>query len=117
MAEGKVELVGPFSERRLVIDGWDVPFLEAVEMDGGKFNFTLDHRLGLEVDAEHFESVARFLADAIAVALGLPSHPRGEKDLDELQAMWALLPHPALAPRRTKGIEGISAQPEEREDG
>jgi hypothetical protein len=104
---GEVELVGPFNERRLVIDGWSVPFLEAVELDGGRFNFTLDHRLGLEVDAEHFERTARFLADAIAVALGLPSHPRGDKSLEETQAMWALLPHPALAPKRTKGIEAV----------
>lgn len=105
--ERSIELVGPFHERRLVIDGWSVPFLEAVEMDGGKFNFTLDHRLGLEVDAEHFERVARFLADAIAVALGLPSHPSGDKTREETQAMWALLPHPGLAPRRTKAIGAV----------
>jgi hypothetical protein len=104
-----IELVGPFNERRLVIDGWSVPFLEAVELDGGKFHFTLDHRLGLEVDAEHFEQVARFLADTVAVALGLPSHPRGDKSLEETQAMWALLPHPALAPRRTSEIAAVSA--------
>jgi hypothetical protein len=109
---GGVELVGPFNERRLVIDGWSVPFLEAVE-DGGKVHFTLDHRLGLEVDAEHFERVARFLADTVAVALGLPSHPRGEKDRAELHAMWALLPHPALAPRRTKELGAVRTDDED----
>ena len=84
-----------------------MPFLEAAELDGGKVNFTLDHRLGLEVDAEHFDRVARFLADTVAVALGLPCHPSEDKSLEETQAMWALLPHPALAPRRTKGIEAV----------
>lgn len=110
-SDRRIELVGPFNERRLVVDGWSVPFLEAVELDGGKFNFTLDHRLGLEVDAEHFDRVARFLADSIAVALGLPSHPSGDKSREETQAMWVLLPHPALSPKRTVGLAGVSTEP------
>jgi hypothetical protein len=112
------EIVGPFNERRLVIDGWQVPFLEATEVDGGRIHFTLDHRLGLDVEAKDFEPFARFLADAIAIALGLPSHPEGEKSLEEVQRMWALLPHPALAPKQLKELSGVSTDEEKGgEDG
>jgi hypothetical protein len=110
------EIVGPFKERRLVVNGWQVPFLEATELDGGRVHFTLDHRLGLEVDAKDFERIASFLANAIAVALGLPSHPSGEKTLEETQQMWALLPHPALAPRRLKEITDMSTEPLDDEE-
>lgn len=108
-AEKRVELVGPFQERRLIIDGWSVPLLEAVELEGGKVSFKLDHRLALDVDAKDFERIARFLADAIAVALGLPSHPSGELSREELRAMWALVPHRAVAPVRTSEISAVSA--------
>lgn len=112
------EIVGPFNERRLVVEGWQVPFLEATELDGGKVNFTLDHRLGLEVDAKDFDRIAAFLADAIAVALGLPSHPRGDKSLEELHEMWALLPHPALAPKRLHEITAVRTDDDsERSEG
>lgn len=104
----RVELVGPFHERRLVIDGWSVPLLEAVELDGGKFHFRLDHRLGLDVDAKDFERVARFLADTVAVALGLPCHPEGKMSEKEMREMWMLVPHPALAPVRTSEISAVS---------
>jgi hypothetical protein len=106
-----VEIVGPFNERRLVVNGWQVPFLEATELDGGKVHFTLDHRLGLDVDTKDFEPVAEFLADAIAVALGLPSHPDGDKTLEERERMWALLPHPALSPKRLREITAVSTEP------
>jgi hypothetical protein len=42
------------------------------------------------------------------VALGLPAHPCGEKDQEELHAMWSLVPHRALAPVRTSGISASS---------
>ena len=111
MAEA--EIVGPFNERRLVVNGWQVPFLSAVELDGGRVHFTLDHRLGLGVEAKDFEPVAKFLADAISIALGLPSHPTGDKTLEETQRMWMLCPHPALAPKRLKELGGIQAEEEQ----
>lgn len=109
-----VSIVGPFNERRLVVDGWEVPFLNAVETDGGRIHFTLDHRLGFDCDAATFEPLARFLADTIAVALGLPCHPSGDLTLEETQRMWALCPHPALAPRRLKEL--AATQPDQEEE-
>ena len=103
-AARRVEIVGPFLDRRLVVDGWQVPFLQATEIDGGGVNFTLDGRFGLVVETKDFEPVASFLANSIAVALGLPCHPSGEKTGEELERMWALLPHPALSPTRIKEL-------------
>lgn len=103
-------LVGPFKERHLVVNGWQVPLLEAIECDGGKVAFLLDHRFELQVEARDFDSMAGFLAQTVAVALGLPCHPRDEKmPFEEAQRMWALLPHRALVPRRVNEITAISA--------
>ena len=104
------EIVGPFNERRLVVNGWQVPLLEAVEMDGGAINFTLDHRLGLEIEAKDFDRVARFLADCIAVALGLPCHPDGDMSYEEIQRMWSLVPHRTLAPQRLHEITSVQTE-------
>lgn len=113
------EIVGPFQERRLVVDGWSVPLINVVELDGGRFNFTLDHRLGLEVDAEHFDRVARFVADCISVGLGLPAHPRGERE--ELPADFFNGLHQALRPTHLLEIVRVrtdaEADPELEKNG
>lgn len=110
-----VQIVGPFNSRELVVDGWTVPFItNVVETTGGVIHFTLDHRLGFDCGAKDFEPFARFLADSIAVALGLPSHPSGDLSFEETQRMWALLPHTAVAPRRMNELGGISQQPDNR---
>lgn len=58
----------------VVVSGCSVPFLAGQEYDG-KVALTLDNRFGLELTREQAESVVPFLAKAIAVALGYPSHP------------------------------------------
>lgn len=110
-AEG-VEIIGPFKERRLVIDGWQVPLVEATELDGGRFFLKLDGRMGLYVGAPQFENVARFIADTVAVCLGYSAHPRSDSwyegaGLDnpfDDPSVFAHVPHPALAPRRVHEI-------------
>src|SRR5256885_859967 len=74
-----VEIVGPFQERRLVIDGWRVPLMTALENDGGTFELIIDHRMALHVDAQHFERVARFVADVIGTCWGYGAHPRADE--------------------------------------
>lgn len=111
-----VSIVGPFNERRLVVNGWEVPFLQAVETDGGRMHFTLDHRFGFDCDAATFEPLAHFLADTVAVAFGLACHPSGELTYEETQRMWALLPHPALSPRRLKELGAVASDESVEED-
>jgi len=109
------EIIGPFPDRRLVVDGWQVPLLQATEVDGGRISFVLDNRMGLEIEAKDFDKIAHFLADTVAVALGLPCHPRGD-DLsrEEQQRWWALLPHTSLAPSRVKEITGITSESDDQ---
>lgn len=71
-----IEYVGPFNEWRVVVDGWQVPFLSCIPLDGGKVDLDLDGRYGLILDVATAERVVPFLADAIAIALGFTCHPR-----------------------------------------
>lgn len=68
-----VELVGPFEEHRVVVDGLQVPHLTATPMPGGKVNLLLDSRLGLDVEVVDLEAVTRFVADAVAIGMGYAS--------------------------------------------
>jgi hypothetical protein len=112
-----VELVGPFTERRLIVDGWQVPFLDVTEVDGGRVHFTLDKRLGFDVGAADFEQVAHLVANCIAVASGLPCHPRGDLTPEERTAAFAhATVHWTLLPRRTVGIEMVGTEEEAERD-
>lgn len=93
---GKVEVVEISGRRELWIDNWTVPLLAPRERDGGEIEFILDHRLGYVVDAKNFETVARLLADTIAVCWGYACHPR---DADFDRSRFSHLPHPSLGPR------------------
>lgn len=92
------EIIGPFKERKVVVNGWSVPFLTACEKDGGRIALTIDHRFGTEVDAGDFDDTAWFLAQAIAVALGYRCHP--DEQMDE-SAFWTRFSHvhPTMAPK------------------
>lgn len=76
-----VETIGPFEHHDVVVDGWRVPLLQAEPLDDGATRLVLDRRFSLDLSSEQLESVAPFLADAIAVALGFASHPRGDGEL------------------------------------
>lgn len=104
------EIVGPFHRRELVVEGWTVPFVEAIELDGGRIHFVVDHRFGYDVAAADFEQVAGLLADAVAIALGMPSHPRGDLTADERRHWFAHLSHGALRPVRLIGITAVSTE-------
>lgn len=105
-------IVGPFKEYRLVVDGWRVPLVEVIEEDGGNVMFLLDGRIGFSVPAAQFEIVADLVANAIAIALGLPCHPARLGDEDELQSALARLPHFTLAPRRLTEITSVATRDE-----
>ena len=70
------EIVGPFSSHWVVVDGRQVPFLEAAPANGGKICLTLDQRYALDVSVANAEAFIPWIADAIAVAMGYTCHPR-----------------------------------------
>lgn len=102
MMDPGVEIVGPFNRRELVVDGWSVPLVEAIETDGGRIHFVVDRRFGYDVAAADFDQVARLVATAVAVAVGLPCHPRDDDDREMIQRHAHI--HMALRPRRMMGI-------------
>jgi hypothetical protein len=72
-----VDFVGPFSSHRVVVDGWQVPLLEAHPMAGGMVTLVLDQRFGLDLTLAEAERMMPWIAEAIAVAAGFASHPKG----------------------------------------
>lgn len=71
-----VEFVGPFERHEVVVNGWQVPLLQARMEPGGRIVLLLDNRIALDLTVEESERVLPFLADAIAVAQGFTCHPR-----------------------------------------
>ena len=71
-----MEILGPFTSHRVIVDGRQVPFLQAESANGGKIYLTLDDRYGLDVAVADADRVIEFIADCIAVALGYTCHPR-----------------------------------------
>lgn len=108
--EWTAEIVGPFKRSHLVVDGWQVPLVDAAEQDGGRVMFVVDGRFGFSVMAGDFEQAARLVATGIAIALGLPCHPRGNMSAEERAQMFAHITQPALAPRRLVGIGAVEIE-------
>ncbi len=74
-----VEFVGPFERHEVVVGGWSVPLLEAEPLPGGQVTVSVDRRFSLTMSLAESERFVPFLANAIAVALGFPSHPSGDE--------------------------------------
>jgi hypothetical protein len=70
------EIVGPFSSHWVLVDGRQVPFLQAAPANGGKIHLTLDQRYGLDISVTDAEAFIPWIADAIAIAMGYNCHPR-----------------------------------------
>lgn len=79
-SNNRVGLHGPYDDCRVTVDGWTVPFLEAVPVNGGRIDLTLDRRYGLVLSVAEAERIVPFIADAIAIALGYTCHPREDWD-------------------------------------
>lgn len=77
-----IEIVGPFQEHRVYIDGRRVPGLTAHPGESGT-DLVIDHRLSLFVphDADpNLQQIASFVANAIAIGLGYSHHPDKETE-------------------------------------
>jgi hypothetical protein len=75
-----VAFPGPFSHHDVVVKGWRVPLVKAHLTAEDRVMLVLDDRLAAEFSTEEAERFVPFLADAISLALGYPSHPDGETE-------------------------------------
>ena len=101
------EIVGPFSEYRLIVDGYSVPFVEAHEDDGDTVTFIMDGRLAWTIPAGAFEDVAHLVATAYALGIGLPCAPSTEYEPPNMESIPAV-----MRPRRTVEITAVSVAEE-----
>lgn len=110
-----MDLVGPFEERRVVLDGWTVPLIQAWEVDGGTVCVVVEDVFAYTIPAGEAENVIRLIANVIASAWGYRCHPQEDEELFvDRRAAFARVPHPFLAPHRIHGIEAVSVAPEEK---
>lgn len=77
-AESAVELIGPFRSTKVCLNGYQVPYLDACPVAGGKVLLTLDDRYMIEVDVADLDRWVNFIANCIAVASGFTAHPGTE---------------------------------------
>lgn len=75
-----VDYVGPFERWAVVVDGWEVPHLEAQPNPGGMISLSLDRRFGLDLTVTEAERVIPFLAHAIAISNGFACHPQEDTE-------------------------------------
>ena len=68
--ETGLEIIGPFNDYRVTIDGYEVPKLRAVRVNG-LISMTLDHRFGCDIpDDNRAQSIIWFIANVMAVGAG-----------------------------------------------
>ncbi len=96
-----VRFSGPREHHDVLVNGWQVPYLEAHMQGEDRVLLVLDQRLGAEFSVQEAERVIPFMADAIAVALGYGCHPGA--DIQTLPP-----PMPPVRPRRMTSLVGIS---------
>jgi hypothetical protein len=65
-----LEIIGPFNDYRVTIDGYEVPKLRAVRVNG-LISMTLDHRFGCDIpDDKLAYPIIHFIATAMAIGAG-----------------------------------------------
>lgn len=99
-------LLGP-----LIVNGYTVPFTE-VQGKEGEYSIMLRRAMCWSVKEEDFEHIAELVANAVAVGLGLPCHPREAIVDDRFQAQIDRL-HVVLRPVRAMCVGEISTEPDE----
>lgn len=66
----EMEIIGPFQDYRVTINGYRVPRLRAVRVNG-MISLTLDERFGLDIpDDERALPIIEFMAQAMAIGAG-----------------------------------------------
>lgn len=68
--EHGLESIGPFSEWRIKLDGYEVPQLGGRADDQGMFHLCLDRRFGIEIPEKYAQQVVWLIANALAIGAG-----------------------------------------------
>jgi hypothetical protein len=97
-----VTFSGPREHHDVVVNGWQVPFLEAHMQGEDRVLLVIDQRLGAEFSVAEAEQVIPFVADAISVALGFGAHPGASVETLPVRL-------PPFRPRRMTGLVSASA--------
>jgi hypothetical protein len=71
------KFVGPFHSHEVVLNGHQVPYLNATPTEEG-VHLSLDARFGVDLSHDEADKIIPFLADTIAVALGYTCFPCDE---------------------------------------
>jgi hypothetical protein len=71
-----IEIVGPFQEYKVTLDGFRVPHINAIPMPDDQVEIVLDGRFGMEgpVSREEFNRWLPILANAMAISAGYSCH-------------------------------------------
>lgn len=74
----RLEYLPARSVREVTIDGYEVPGIEAREVNHGtETNIFLDRRFGITIPSEHAQQVIWLLANALAIGAGYSCHGDG----------------------------------------
>jgi len=68
--EHGLESIGPFSQWKIKLDGYRVPYLSGRVDDQGMFHLSLDERFGIEVPEKYAHQVVWLIANALAIGAG-----------------------------------------------
>lgn len=80
-----VEIVGPFEDYRVTLNGYHVPNIQARPMSDGTFLVSIDNRFIIHksVSKDELENWMPILANAMAVAAGYTSHGEHSQRVNE----------------------------------
>jgi hypothetical protein len=74
-----VQIVGPFKDYEVVVNGWQVPHLYAIPLPDDRLYINLDRRFSVYLSREVADEVLVFLAHCMAFAAGYSCHPDGDE--------------------------------------
>jgi hypothetical protein len=75
-----VDFLGPFESHIVVVNGREVPHLQATPLPGGRVFLSLARQVAVELSLQEAERLVPFIADAIAVGMGYTCHPSADMD-------------------------------------
>lgn len=105
LPESPVSFPGPFQHHDVVVNGWRVPLIKAHLAAEDRITLVLDDRLAADFSTDEAERFVPFLADAVAVALGYPSHPTGETEF-----VRSPLPRPTRTMDIIRAVPGMEIE-------
>jgi len=95
------EIIGPFEENRVVVNGCAVPGLTANHRPDGTIELIIDRRLAIDIPESLFNQVAWLVANALAIGAGYSCHGENSRIANPYQVRVSALgdvPEPPVTP-------------------